>query len=102
MLAKSFGEKKKINRLEVVLITSFHYTTEFLYLVEEKNPTTITITIDYKIIRVKIISRLLDTVKFNFLETTQFIEDCLEQMCSKENITVGEVIFLFTCLEAKS
>ena len=33
-------KKKKINRLEIVLITSFHYTTEFLYLVEKKNPTT--------------------------------------------------------------
>ena len=51
--------------------------------------------------RVKIISRVLDAVKLNFPETTQFIEDCLEQKCSNENISVDEVIFLFTSLEAK-
>ena len=51
--------------------------------------------------RVKIISRVLDAVKLNFPETTQFIQDCLEQKCSKENISVDEVIFLFTSLEAK-
>ena len=44
--------------------------------------------------RVKIISRVLDRVKLNFLETIQFIENCLEQECSKENITVEDVIFL--------
>ena len=49
-----------------------------------------------------IISRVLDAVKLNFPETTQFIEDCLEQECSKENISVYEVIFPFTSLEAKS
>ena len=51
--------------------------------------------------RVKIISRVLDAVKLNFPETTQFIQDCLEQKCSNENISVDEVIFLFTNLEAK-
>ena len=51
--------------------------------------------------RVKIISRLSDVVKLNFPETTQFIEDCLERECSKENISVDEVIFLFERLEAK-
>ena len=51
--------------------------------------------------RAKIISRVLDAVKLNFPETTQFTEDCLEQECSKENISVDEVIFLFTRLEAK-
>ena len=51
--------------------------------------------------RVKIISRVLDAVKLNFPETTQFIQDCLEQKCSNENISVDEVIFLFTSLEAK-
>ena len=51
--------------------------------------------------RVKIISRLSDAVKLNFPETTQFIEDCLERECSKENISVDEVIFLFASLEAK-
>ena len=43
--------------------------------------------------RVKIISRILDEVKLNFPDTIQFVEDCLEQECSKENITVEEVIF---------
>ena len=51
--------------------------------------------------RVKIISRVLDAVKLNFPETTEFIQDCLEQKCSNENISVDEVIFLFTSLEAK-
>ena len=49
--------------------------------------------------RVKII--VLDAVKLNFSETAQFIEDCPEQECSKENVSVDEVIFLFTSLVAK-
>ena len=49
--------------------------------------------------RVKIISRVLNAIKLNFPETTQFIEDCLEQECSKEIISVDEVIFPFTSLE---
>ena len=49
---------------------------------------------------VKIISRVLDAVKLNFPETKQFIEDCLGQKCSKENIT-GEKVIFFTCIEAK-
>ena len=48
-----------------------------------------------------IISRVLNAVKLNFPETTQFVEDCLEQECSMENTSVDEVIFLFTSLEAK-
>ena len=48
-----------------------------------------------------IISRVLDAVKLNFPETTQFVEDCLEQECSMENTSVDEVIFLFTILEGK-
>ena len=51
--------------------------------------------------RVKIISRVLNAVKLNFPETTQFIEHCLEQECSKENVSVDEVIFPFTSLEEK-
>ena len=51
--------------------------------------------------RAKIISRVPEKAKLHFPETIQFIEDCLEQECSKENITVEEVIFLFTCLEVK-
>ena len=34
------SKKRKKNRLEIVLITTFYYTTKFLYLVEGKNPTT--------------------------------------------------------------
>ena len=52
--------------------------------------------------RLKIISGVLEEVKSNFSETTQFIEDCLQQECSEENISVDEVTFLFTSLEAKS
>ena len=48
-----------------------------------------------------VISRVLDAVKLNFPETTQFVEDCLEQECSMENTSVDEVIFLFISLEAK-
>ena len=51
--------------------------------------------------RVKIISRVLVAVKLNFPETIQFIEDCLEQECSKENISVDKVIFLLTGLKVK-
>ena len=50
--------------------------------------------------RVKTISRVLEAVKLNFPDTIQFIEDCLEQECSKENISLDEVN-IFTCLEAK-
>ena len=51
---------------------------------------------------IKIAIKVLDEVKAQFPETKEFIEDRLEQECSKENISVEEVIFLFTCLEAKS
>ena len=40
--------------------------------------------------RVKIISRVLDLVEINFPDTTQFIKDCLEQECLKENISVDD------------
>ena len=46
--------------------------------------------------------KLLDEVKAEFLETAEFIADRPEQECSKKNISVEEVIFLFTCLGAKS
>ena len=52
--------------------------------------------------RLKIISRVLEEVKSYFLETAQFIEDCLQQECLKKNISVDEIIFLFTSLKAKS
>ena len=45
--------------------------------------------------RVKTISRVLDAVKLNFPGPTQFIKDCLEQECSKENISVDELVFFF-------
>ena len=46
--------------------------------------------------------KVLEEVKEHFPETKEFIEDCIEQEYSKENISVDEVIFPFTCLEAKS
>ena len=50
----------------------------------------------------RITFKILNGVKIQFLETKKFIEECLEQECLKENISVKEVIFLFTILEAKS
>ena len=44
----------------------------------------------------------LNEVKVQFPETKEFIEERLEQECSKENLSAEEVISLFTCLEAKS
>ena len=44
----------------------------------------------------------LDEVKEHFPEAKEFIDDCIEQECWNENVTVAEVIFLFTCLETKS
>ena len=46
--------------------------------------------------------KVLEEVKEHFPDPKEFIEDCVEQECSKENISVDEVIFPFTCLEAKS
>ena len=51
--------------------------------------------------RVKIVSRVVDAVKLNFPETAQIIEECLEQECSRDNISVDEVIFRFTSVETK-
>ena len=51
--------------------------------------------------RVNIISRVLHAVKLSFPNTIQFIEDCLQQERLKENISVDEVIFLFTSLKQK-
>ena len=50
----------------------------------------------------KIILRVMEEVKSHFPKTIQLIEDCLDQGCLKENISVDEVIFLFASLEAKS
>ena len=51
--------------------------------------------------RIKIAMKVLDKAKEHFPETKEFIQDCIVQECSKENISVDEVIFLFTCLDAK-
>ena len=52
--------------------------------------------------RIRITAKVLDEVKVQFPETKEFIEEHLKQKCSKENISAEQVIFLFTCLEAKS
>ena len=46
--------------------------------------------------------KVFEEVKNEFPETAEFIDDCLEQECSKENKTVEKIIFHFPCLEAKS
>ena len=46
--------------------------------------------------------KVLEEIKNEFPETAEFVDDRLEQECSKENMTLDEVIFLFKCLEAKS
>ena len=43
--------------------------------------------------------KVLDIVKVQFSQTKKFIEERLEQECLKENISVEEVIFVFTSLE---
>ena len=50
--------------------------------------------------RLKITLKVLNDVKQEYLETK--IEDRLEEECSKEKISVDEVIFLITYREAKS
>ena len=52
--------------------------------------------------RIKIVTKVLEKVKTHFPETVTFINYCLEQECQKEYMSVDEVIFLFTFLEAKS
>ena len=52
--------------------------------------------------RIKIAMKKLEEVKNEFPETAEFINDRLERECSKEDISVEDVTFLFTCLEAKS
>ena len=51
--------------------------------------------------RIRIAIKVLDEIKTEFPETTDFVDDRLEQQCSKENMTVEQVSFLFICLEAK-
>ena len=52
--------------------------------------------------RLKITLKVLNDVKQEYPETKKYIEDRLEEECLKENISVDEVIFLFTCRETKS
>ena len=49
----------------------------------------------------EITCKVLNEVKVQFPKTKEFIEERLEQKCLKENISVEEVIYLFTSLEAK-
>ena len=49
--------------------------------------------------RIKIAVKVLKEIKNEFPETVKFIDDRLEQECSKENMTVEEVISFSTCLE---
>ena len=52
--------------------------------------------------RLKIVLKVLNDVKEEYPRTKKYIEDRFEEECSKENISVNEVIFLFTYQEAKS
>ena len=46
--------------------------------------------------------KVLDEVRVRFADTQQFIADCIEQECLKENISVDKGFFFFTSVEAKS
>ena len=52
--------------------------------------------------RIRISMKVLNEVKAQSPDTKEFIEERLVQECLKENISVEEVIFLFTSLEANS
>ena len=52
--------------------------------------------------RLKITQKVLNDVKEEYPATKKYIEDRLEEECSKENISVDEIIFLSTYREAKS
>ena len=43
--------------------------------------------------RLRVALKVLDEIKVQFLETKQFIEECIEQECLKENVSAEEVIF---------
>ena len=57
-------------------------------------------TMDKK--RLKITPKVLCDVKQEYPGSKRYIKDRLEEDFSKENITVDEVIFLFTYREEKS
>ena len=52
--------------------------------------------------RLKITQKVLNDVKQEYPGTKKYIGDRLEEEFSKENMSVDEVIFLFTYREAKS
>ena len=52
--------------------------------------------------RLKITLKVLNDVKQEYPGTKRYIEDRLEEECSKENVSVDEVMFLFTYREATS
>ena len=53
-------------------------------------------------LRLRTTLKVLNEVKVQFPEIKEIIEARLEQECLKENISVEEVVFLFTSLEAKN
>ena len=52
--------------------------------------------------RLKTTLKVLNDVKQEYPGTKRYIEDRLEEECSKENVSVDEVMFLFTYREATS
>ena len=48
--------------------------------------------------KLKITSEVLNEVTAEFPETKEFIEERLEQKCAEENISVEEVIYIFTSI----
>ena len=52
--------------------------------------------------RIKIVTKVLDEIQAEFPQTAEFVDDLLQQECLKGNISADKVIFLFTCLEAKT
>ena len=51
--------------------------------------------------RLRVVLKVLDTIKTQIPEAKQLIEDLIDEKCQKEKKSVDEVIF-FTSLEAKS
>ena len=45
--------------------------------------------------RLRVALKVLGTVKTQFPDTKQFIEDSIDQECLKENISADEVIFFY-------
>ena len=52
--------------------------------------------------RLRVVVKVLNQVKAQFPVTEEFMEEPLEEECNIENISAGNVIFLFTCAEAES